>query len=156
MSRPENYYVEFLEKLSENGEDIRSPEMLDFTVRYMKQIIRDARYWEPVKEYKYMITFTLDPKKVDLSDEVLKDHIEKYIVKLLSKPEVLKFYYTREHNSTNTHWHCVVHRTSAMRSDYLTYYKKHYGAVNVSRSRDLSDTHSEQYLSKESKIIKIL
>lgn len=151
-----NYYAEFLKKLEENGDDIRAPDMIDYTQQYMKQIIRDVRDWEPDKIYKYMITFTLDPKKVDINDIQKKDHIENYIVKLLTKPETQKFYYSREHESTNTHWHCVIHRTCALRSDYLTYYKKHYGNVHVSRSKDLSDTHSEQYLSKESEIIKIL
>lgn len=151
-----NYCEEFMKKLEENYDDIRSPEVLDFATKNMKLILSDFAKWKPMKVYKYMITFTCDPTKVDLTNAKKKDQIEKYIVKLLSKPEVSRFYYAREHDTTNTHWHCVVYRSSAFKSDYLTYYRKHFGSVDISRSKNTEDKFTRDYLSKESEIISVI
>lgn len=101
-------------------------------------------------EYKYLITFTLNPSKVDLKDSDLKSKIEAYIVGILKVPENHRFYYSREHDNTNTHWHCIVHRKTPFVQDKLRYYKKQYGNVDISRSKDLTDEHSVKYLGKES------
>lgn len=106
-------------------------------------------------EYKYMVTFTLDPKKVDIKDRQLLLKIESYIVNLLKTTDNFRFYYAREHDDTNPHWHCIVHRTLPLKQDVLAYYKKKYGLVDVSRSRNLSDEHSLEYLGKESKIVTV-
>jgi len=151
----ENYYETFLQK-TENKLPGRDNEYIDWITQFMSKIVRDAKLWEPEKTYKYMLTFTLDPNKVDLKDTEKKDKIEKYIENLIRRPEATKAYYVREHNETNTHWHVVVHRSSALKSDYLTYYKKNFGNVHTSRSKSLDDNHSIKYLSKENEIIIII
>lgn len=151
-----NKFQQFLDSLTEAGGDHYDPDHLKFIIKNMGGIIHDYKDWQPEKVYKYMITFTLDPKKVNMTDENQKNQIEKYITNLIRKPEVLKAYYVREHSDTNTHWHVVVHRNTALRSDYLSYFKKTYGNVHCSRSKTLDDTHSIKYLSKESEIIIIV
>lgn len=146
----------------ENYYNDNSDEALDFVAKYGYQIWRDmstSRHTVKIKvkpsEYKYLITFTLDPKKVDLSNVKTKDKIEKYIVNLLKTTDNFRFYYVREHDDTNTHWHCIVHRTLPMKQDVLAYYKKKYGNIDVSRSKRLADEDSMKYLGKESKIVTI-
>lgn len=154
-----NKYQEWIEKSKEYNQDFRHPEMLDFTIKNMPEILRDFKLWEPEKHYKYMLTFTLDPKKFNFSTLTVDDYkndVEDYICNLMRKPETKKCYYVREHDQTNCHWHVVVHRTSPIRSDYLSYYKKKFGSVDVSRSKYLEDTHSIKYLSKESEIVQII
>lgn len=158
----ENYFDLFVKLESTVGKE----ELLDFVEKHGSRIWADWKSShhflhqksEKVKpsEYKYLITFTLDPKKVDLKDSKLKDKIEDYIVGLLKTPENHRFYYSREHETTNTHWHVVVHRKTPFVQDKIRYYKKQYGNVDVSRSKDLTDEHSVKYLGKEAtiKIIK--
>lgn len=126
----------------------------------MKEIVRDVKSYEPEKVYKYMLTFTIDPNKVKMNDAEWRliniDKVETYICNLMRKPETTKCYYVCEHKTTNCHFHVILYRKSALKSDYLSYYKKTFGHVDVSRSRDLTDTHSEKYLSKESEIIQIV
>lgn len=151
-----NKFQEWLEKSKEFQQDYRNPELLDFTIKNMEAIIKDYKDWDPPKTYKYMLTFTLDPKKHDLTNEEFKNRVELYIVNLIRKPEVTKAYYTREHNNTNPHWHVIVHRSSALKSDYLSYYRKNFGLVDISKSKKLEDTQSIEYLSKESEIVQII
>lgn len=151
----QNEYQIWSDKLRDHNGDIRAPEMLAYTIKHMAEIVRDARDWEPVKEYKYMLTFTMDPKKIENTD-MNRDKIELYICNLMRKAETSKCYYSKEHELTNCHWHVILHRKSALKSDYLSYYKKTFGHVDVSRSKDLGDTNSMKYLSKEGKIYQIV
>lgn len=150
-----NKYAEWLNMLEEENNDVRNPDVLRFFISNMKEIVHDVKSYTPSKKYKYMLTFTIDPKKHEVTSD-LKDKIEIYICNLMRKPETTKCYYVREHDKTNCHWHVILYRKSAIKSDYLSYYKKTFGHVDISRSKDLSDTHSEKYLSKESEIIQIV
>jgi len=154
--------VNYFDLFIANQQTLTNHEMLDFVILHGKKIWRDldsSIYFSHKKggkvkpsEYKYLITFTLDPKKVDLKNAAVKSKIEEYIIGILKVPENHRFYYSREHNDTNTHWHCIVHRKTPFVQDKLRYYKKQYGNVDVSRSHDLSDEHSVKYLGKESTI----
>lgn len=143
-----NYYSEYLKKLDEYG-NIRVPEFFKWYMDNMEQIIKDARYYSPPHIYKYMVTFTIDPKKHDPADSILQDRIEEYIVGLFNKDLFDKFYYVKEHATSNCHWHCVVYTGKALKYDRLTYYKSKYGHVDVSRSHELEDEHTMKYLTKE-------
>lgn len=155
MDEQINNYQLWLDKLQEQDGDIRAPEMLAYTIKHMAEIVRDARNWEPKKEYKYMLTFTMDPKKIE-NNQSNRDKIELYICNLMRKAETSKCYYSKEHELTNCHWHVILHRNKALESNYLSYYKKVFGHVDVSRSKILGDTESTKYLSKEGKIIEII
>lgn len=154
----ENYFDLFVS----NQEILTQDEMIEFVLAHGPRIWQDMKssaYFstkkgEKVKpsEYKYLITFTLNPSKVDLKDSKIKSKIENYIVGLLKVPENHRFYYSREHDTTNTHWHCIVHRKTPFVQDKLRYYKKQYGNIDISRSKNLSDEDSVKYLGKESVI----
>lgn len=161
-----NYFDEFMKKYQADWDTPKSmsDEALDWWARHIVQINMDIHKSEYMKkstakampdEYKYMITFTLDPKKVDMRDESKKVIIEDYIVGLLKVPENHRFYYSREHEDTNTHWHTIIHRKTPFKQDKLAYYKKKYGNFDVSRSKILTDDSSIKYLGKESEIITI-
>lgn len=164
MSGKLNCFDEFVKKYPGfvDGNEKITAEALGYWIVNVVNINRDIhtseylkeKYKKP-KEYKYMLTFTLDPKKVNLSDRAVKSKIEDYIVNLLKTSENDRFYYSREHDDSNTHWHVIVHRKVPLRQDKLTYYKKKYGNVDVSRSKDLSDKNSFAYLGKESAIVTI-
>lgn len=145
-----NYYEQFLQKM-EFYKTCTHPDMYEWYISNMHYIIRDYKSYKPPMIYKYMLTFTLDPKKGphDL------DKMEQYIVGLLTNKENEKIYYVCEHRLTNCHWHAVIYRKSVFKHDSIRYYKQKFGHVDVSRSHDLSDEHTQKYLSKEldSKII---
>lgn len=143
-----NYYGEFLKKFELYG-NIRVPEFYEWFVCNMEQIHRDAKHYIPPRIYKYMVTFTIDPKRHEPTDALLQERIEEYIVGLFNKDLYDKFYFVKEHATSNCHWHCVVYTSKALKYDRLTYYKTKYGNVDVSRSHELNDEHTMKYLSKE-------
>lgn len=145
----EDYYEEFLNKMAEYG-TVRKPEFFQWYIKNLDNILRDAQHYKPKKEYKYMLTFTIDPKKHNPTEGLVQASIEKYIIKLLKDSKNSKFYFAKEHANSNCHWHCVIHRDTIFRQDIVRYYKQKYGHVDISRSHDLSDEHTEKYLSKES------
>lgn len=159
-----SYYEEFLEKMklfSSEREFMNDPECYSWFSRNQIFIIRDAAKWkESSKEYKYMITFTIDPKKHSNKNDVqFQEEVEGYIVKLLKDRRRFKtVYYVKEHAETNVHWHAVVYSNTSFKQDLVRYYKNKYGHVDVSRSHEMNDEHTQKYLSKDptTKIKKIL
>lgn len=147
---------EYFKLLEEHGGDIRNPIPLDFYIKHQKDILNDAKNAKFPGEYKYMITFTVDPKKhPNMNSAEFQTRVSDYIIKLL-KPLSDRFYFVQEHSDTNVHWHCVIHRATRFPFVKLQYYKKVYGSVDVSKSRDvLNDQNSINYLKKEGKIINI-
>lgn len=150
-----NYYSEFIDLLNECNGNIRDDRLVNFTLLHGNDIWEHYRMYRPRKEYKYMLTFTLDVNKIDLNRERYLDKVEQYIVRLLDKPENHRFYYSNEHRESNCHWHVIIHRYSALKSDKLTYYRKHFGFVHQSKSFVLDDKPSVYYLGKENEIITV-
>lgn len=161
-----NHFDEFIRLFPDSWkEKDMSPEALNYWIQHIVQINVDflksdylkdkKRKKEKPSEYKYMITFTLDPKKVDLTSSEQKNTIERYIVNLLKCTDNFRFYYVREHEFTNTHWHAIVHRKIPFTQDKLAYYKRKFGNVQVNRSKELDDEFSLKYLGKENEIIYI-
>lgn len=151
-----NYYDEFM-KLSRTCTE---SELISFVLAHGERIVKDALSSKTVreadlKEYKYMITFTLDPKKVDLKSAEDVQKVEDYIVKLLKCSANFRFYYAKEHADSNPHWHVVIHRYKPFPQSEVSYYKKKYGMVDISRSKILIDEASMKYLGKESNIVTI-
>lgn len=150
-----NYYSQYLDLLMECDNNIRDDRLVDFTLKHGFEIWEDYRKYKPRKEYKYMLTFTLDDSKVTVPRETYLRKIEAYIVRLLDKPENFRFYYSNEHRSTNCHWHVIIHRYERLKSDKLTYYRKNYGFVHQSKSFILEDQPSVDYLGKENQILTV-
>jgi len=99
----------------------------------------------------------VDPKLHVQTDPEVQDEIEMYIQKLMNQPYYDKVYYVKEHADSNCHWHVVVYLNQVFKQDHVRYYRKKYGNVDISRSKDLSDEHTQKYLSKDPdcQIIKI-
>ena len=154
----ENYYAKFLD-MCEVHPNPRDPVMVDWLIKYQHLVLKDYITYSPKKIYKYMLTFTLDPKKVnDITSNDVQKKIESYIVSLFKDSRFIRVYYVKEHAQSNCHWHVVIYMNNCFKQDHIRYYRKKYGNVDVSRSHELSDEHTQKYLSKEpgSKIIQIL
>lgn len=149
-------FEEFL-KRSENEKLETSPEFLDWYIDNITDINNSAKLYRAPELFRYMITFTIDPKKViNKNDIEIQNIIEEYIIKLLSGQADVKAYYVKEHPETNVHWHCIIVRNSALKSrSFLNKYKQKFGNVDVSKSFLENDSNSVIYMSKESKPISI-
>jgi len=156
MSQTITKYEEFLQR-SEKEVMTRHGPFMDWFIKNIEEINKTAKYYQPPEDFKYMLTFTIDPKKVlNLNDPEIQDIIEKYIEKVLYKVSDDKCYYVKEHADTNVHWHCIIYRNSALKSrDFASFYKKKYGHVDISKSiasDEKSDVNSVNYLQKEGQI----
>lgn len=156
MSKPLTKFEEFLERDQKEVMTKNSP-FMDWFLANIEEINRTAKFYKPPEDFKYMITFTIDPKKVpDMKNPEKQAQIEKYIEKVLFNVSDDKCYYVREHKDTNVHWHCIIYRKSALKSQsFLTFYKKKYGNIDVSKSisaEEKDDVNSVNYLKKEGQI----
>jgi hypothetical protein len=149
-------FEEYLEKLEKSS--LRTdPEFFSWYIDNITDINKAAVKYKPPELYRYMITFTIDPKKVlNQNDPEIQDIIEKYIVKLISAQADVKAYYVKEHPESNVHWHTVIVRNSAIKSrSFIKNYVKKYGNVDISKSFAENDSNSVKYLSKDSNPIYI-
>lgn len=151
MTTKFEHWFELTEKFG-----IRDEFVLHYFMQNQKEILQDAKTCKIRTEHKYMITFTIDPKKhTNLNELNFQDKVEKYIVKILT-PLSDRLYYSKEHKDSNVHWHVCVHRKKAFPYEKLAHYKKTYGHVDVSRSRVIeNDENTIKYLGKESQIVTI-
>lgn len=105
------------------------------------------------KEYVYMLTFTLDPKKNKFSEDLYND-VEQYILKLIRRISFKKCIWVREGSDDDhkhTHWHIGIITNDFLRkSDYSKTYVKKYGNIDHSKSKTKDFKHIEDYLSKQS------
>lgn len=152
-----NYVSQWSKKY---GTDPRCKESLEWIIKHSFHLQRDIKTYKPDEFYKYMLTFTIDPSKVDIScdsdKKVWIEYVDTYIHNLLFKNKTIyRAYYSREHDESNVHWHAIVHCHAAFDHKMLNYYKKTYGLVDVSRSKQLEDENSIKYLGKESEITHI-
>lgn len=108
---------------------------------------------QPVKkEYRYMITFTIDPKKHPNSNEQkFQDEVQEYIEKLLIKNSNTCSI-VKEHSTTNVHWHASVVRDKYIDQKIVQYYKIKYGHVDISKSFMSSEEFAHKYMQKEQQI----
>ena len=76
-----------------------------------------------IKTYRYMITFTIDPKKVkDLKEDVVQEYIEKQ----LNRPalKITKAYLSKEggdEDHKHIHWHAVVESLRTLKKNLFAY-----------------------------------
>lgn len=107
-----------------------------------------------VKLYYYMLTFTLDPKKNDFSDDFY-DTVEEYICKQMKRTplRVTEAHVVREgsdEDQKHTHWHASVITEKPLKKDRFSYYQKLYGNIDVSKSQIKSNNEHLDYMSKQS------
>jgi len=155
-TKPLTKYEEFLQR-SEKEVISRTGPFMDWFLQNIDEINKTAKYYKAPEVFKYMLTFTIDPKKVyNLNDPEIQDIIEKYIEKVIYKLSDDKCYYVKEHPEQNVHWHCIIYRNSALTSrNVFDYYKKKYGHIDISKSittDEKGDVNSVNYLQKEGQI----
>ncbi len=139
----------------------------DLAVDYHRQLMKELDTAEclrllyaiekhkPPKLYRYMITFTIDPKKhTTVPIQKIEDYIESQVTR--KALGVQRFEYCREHDETNIHWHVNVVTDRAIRSDAFNQYSKNYGFVQISRSKDTNAQHGSIYLNKEDNFKRLL
>lgn len=106
-------------------------------------------------QYIYMVTFTIDPK-LHAKPNVAK--IEEFIEAQARRKglEVYECYYAREtHKDGRPHWHVCMKTYRPLRSDAFIHYTKHYGRVDISRTKIQDDSELRAYITKESSVKKI-
>ncbi len=91
------------------------------------------------KVYQYMLTFTCDPKKVDVEDEVALASIEDEVLRLVQKPvlSIVRSEYVREgtdEDHKHAHWHVGVVSKKFMKKEYFKSYIKNIGRIDISKS----------------------
>lgn len=114
--------------------------------RLVKQIKGEKTY------YRYMLTFTLDPKKNQFTDSFFTK-VESYIVKQLHRKPlgIIKAYLIREggDNDKHVHWHSAVLTDKPLKADRFNYYKKLYGNLDLSRTKAQNLEETLNYMSKQ-------
>jgi len=137
------------ESLLEAFEPIRGISPKDFSTYTKKYYISH----KPKPLLYQMFTFTTDPAKADYAAQ------EEYIKSILKRKENLsltELWYAIEHKETNFHIHVVLASTKSIPPDAFKQYKKNWGSVQKSKLESSNSSALTDYLSKESKIIKLL
>lgn len=129
-----------------------------FTVREflmaMKEIDR-LHATSRMKQYLYLVTFTVDPKKHSEITPQLEAKIERLLEAQPQRPalKVTKASMVKElHKSGRPHWHMKLLTNKPLRSDAFAQYKKVYGNFDISRSKGTNDLHIDIYMEKEGSI----
>lgn len=122
----------------------------DYAMAYLKHHKQKAT----AKHYRYLITFTLDPKK---KPDVVKakDWILRNVVNTLHKPE--EVYYSEELTKKGVpHWHVVGSYSKSLKKSLFKYYLTKYGNIDFSRTLKGEGLKSGlSYLQKEEQPIKL-
>lgn len=134
---------------------LRSRQCTEYIMHNYLKIYEDALTMKPMKDYIYMLTFTVDPQKVpNMSDNAVQQKIEDYIVKVL-RNKTATAWIVKEHKDSNVHWHCAIQTDGPFDQKHINYYRKTYGHVDVSRTRTETLENSLKYMKKESEPTKI-
>lgn len=102
--------------------------------------------------YRYLITFTQDPKKSGhKSTKALYDYIFKQFKR--EPLGVKQAWIVQEGNAKDKHihWHVAVETTKALKKDRFNYYMKKYGNIDISKTNANTLEHALEYISKEQK-----
>lgn len=136
-----------------HDENPRSDELAELIINHGTELLEFIKNIKPKRTYRYMITFTIDPKKVVATQEI-QAIIEAYIVKQVYKHSDVA-YLAKEHPTSNVHWHVVLTRSMKLKYNEFNYYKTHYGNIDISLSKTESIEDGLKYISKETTPIQI-
>lgn len=123
-------------------------------LKAMQEIDR-LRSTSRMKQYLYMVTFTVDPSKHPEITPELEAKIERLLEVQAQRPalKVIKASMVKEHHkSGRAHWHVKFLTNKALRSDAFAQYKKVYGNYDISRSKGTNDLHIDIYMEKEGSV----
>lgn len=110
------------------------------------------------KRYRYLVTFTLDPKKNELNEELYK-LVEDYIISLAGSIQYCPIHwaFVREYTKAGVaHWHVSIVSKTIVKQSYFKYYITKYGNVDVSTSRKNEEEYSLNYMAKDSLYTEII
>ncbi len=112
-----------------------------------------AKHHKIIKSYRYLITFTIDPKKYE-NQEIPYDGIEEYIIKQFTSRKALKIskaYISKEGDGVekHIHWHVNVESTKSLTKDRFNYYIKKYGNIDFSPTKSQNLESGINYISKD-------
>lgn len=120
-------------------------DLAKFMIKNQEELFK---YLKNLKTYRYMVTFTLNPKLVDVKNSQVQQVIEDYIIKQVNKHSDTA-YITREHAESNCHWHVVLLRQRKFKYNEFNFYKRKYGNIDISLSKTESIEDGLKYISKE-------
>ena len=122
---------------------------------YAMAYVKRHRELQNIKKYRYLITFTIDPKKGSQPAKAL-EWIKRNVINPLHKP--LEVYYAEEqHKNGQPHWHVVGVYAKSLKKNLFKYYEKMFG--NIDFSKTIKGEGVEMglgYISKENNPIKLI
>lgn len=151
-------------KADPNDEDVRSESVeliliygYEYHKRFCDYIKRNEKKQKKGR-HVYMITFTIDPKKVPNYKEVEPD------VELLVRRQgmrkalnILKYEYVKEYTKTDIpHWHALLVSSSILKKDRFNHYIRKYGNIDISKSKTGSEDEILNYINKDGVSVKVL
>lgn len=110
------------------------------------------------KDYHYMITFTIDPKRHDVKSEELHKEIQNYITKRTKMLKVQQAYIVQEggdEEEKHTHWHVSLLSKKPIKGNRFAYYKIKYGNYDYSPSKNGNNEEALNYMSKQTEPVLI-
>lgn len=128
--------------------DIPAKKMQEYTIRWKKEQFSENQ--------PQLFTFTTDPSKKNEKAQ------EDYILGLQKRKnnlQIKRASYCKEHADTNLHFHVLIIAKKQIPPDAFKHYAKSYGKVYKSKPGQAGNEDIpaiEDYLSKESSMIKIL
>lgn len=137
-----------------HDENPRSDELAELIIHHGAEILEYVIKLKPKRTYRYMITFTVDPKKISAASKDTQDSIESYIIRQVRRHSDVA-YIAKEHATSNVHWHVVLTRKMKLKYNEFNYYKTHYGNIDISLSKTESLEDGLKYISKETTPLQI-
>lgn len=125
----------------------RNKTFKELLVKRIKKVKQDAK----LKDYIYMITFTISPKlHPEITDPLVKE-IEHYIREQGSRTglHVKEMHLVKElHKNKRPHWHVGIVTTKSIKKSLFTYYQKKYGSLDFKSNKGKNIQDILGYMSK--------
>lgn len=113
----------------------------------IKRVKKEAQ----LKDYHYMITFTVSPKLHPHLGTETEKAIEDYIRSQSTRTglHIKEMHFVKElHKSGRPHWHVSLTTTKSIKKALFSYYQKLYGNLDFSRSKGKNNQDTLAYMSK--------
>lgn len=147
------FALRWMEMSAEERSELTPEEIHYFTDPDFLSFLRVKIKEMDLKKYRYLITFTLDPKRNrDKTKEYLEEACEQYVTNQAWRDPLHIIYYAfvKEYTkSGQPHWHAVVITTKPLKKDRFNHYIKLYGNIDISKTKVTNIQESLNYISKE-------
>lgn len=126
--------------------------------QYMKLLL--DQFERENKVYTYMLTFTINPKIWNVKSTDLHDILEEYIIDFAERRKPINADLVKEgtdEDHKHTHWHLGIETKKYVDfSNFLKYYRKKYGSVDISKSWSNDYKNILKYINKSESSQKIV